>query len=180
MWKCHSLSTFSSDSASQLDVLGHDGDSLGVDCAQVGVFEKTDQVGFTGFLEGHDSWALETKISLEVLSDFTDQSLEWEFSDQKFCALLVSSDFTESDGSWPVSVWFLDSTSCRCALTCGLGGKLLSWSLSSGGFTCGLLCTCHCVVFTEFLEISERIMYKFWTLVFLCYPLKLKTRLRLD
>ena len=50
----HSLSTFSSDSASQLDVLWHDGDSLGVDGTQVGIFKQTNQVGFAGFLEGHD------------------------------------------------------------------------------------------------------------------------------
>jgi len=68
----HSLSTFSSDSASQLDVFWHNGDSLGVDGTQVGVFKKTNQVGFAGFLEGHDGRALETKISLEVLGDFTD------------------------------------------------------------------------------------------------------------
>ena len=34
-----------------MDVLGHDGDSFRVDGAQVGVFEKTYQVGFGGFLE---------------------------------------------------------------------------------------------------------------------------------
>ena len=164
----HCLSTFSTDSASQLDVLWHDGNSLGVDGAQVGVFEKSDQVSFTGFLESHDSWALETEISFEVLSDFTDQSLEGQFSDQKFCALLVSPDLTESDGSWPVSVWFLDSTSCRCALTSGLGGQLFSWSLSSGGFTCGLLCTSHCDQFTqvEFFRMKHNLV-----VVFLSYPL---------
>ena len=35
------LRTFTSDSSRQLDILRHDGDSLGVDRAQVGVFEKT-------------------------------------------------------------------------------------------------------------------------------------------
>ena len=38
------LSTLSADTAGELDVLGHDGDTLGVDGAQVGVFEETDQV----------------------------------------------------------------------------------------------------------------------------------------
>jgi hypothetical protein len=40
------LSSFSTDSSGQLDVLWHDGDPLGVDGAQVGIFEETDQVGF--------------------------------------------------------------------------------------------------------------------------------------
>jgi hypothetical protein len=38
-----------------LDVLWHDGDSLGVDGAEVGVFEETNEVGLGGFLEGEDS-----------------------------------------------------------------------------------------------------------------------------
>ena len=46
----HFLSTFSTDSSGQLDILWHDGYSLGVDCAQVGILEETDQVGFAGFL----------------------------------------------------------------------------------------------------------------------------------
>ena len=41
--------------AGQLDVLGHDGDTLGVDGAQVGVLEQADQVGFRGLLESQDS-----------------------------------------------------------------------------------------------------------------------------
>ena len=36
------LSTLSADTAGKLDVLGHDGDTLGVDGAQVGVLKKTD------------------------------------------------------------------------------------------------------------------------------------------
>jgi len=49
------LSTFTTDSAGQLDVLWHDGDSLGVNGAQVGIFEATNQVCLTGFLEGSNS-----------------------------------------------------------------------------------------------------------------------------
>ena len=45
------LSTFSTDTASQLDVLGHDGDTLGVDCAQVGILEQTNEVGLGCFLK---------------------------------------------------------------------------------------------------------------------------------
>ena len=35
------LSTFSSDTTSKLNILGHDGDSFSVDSTQVGIFEKT-------------------------------------------------------------------------------------------------------------------------------------------
>ena len=36
------LRPFSSDPSCQLDVLGHDGDPLGVDSAEVGVFKEAD------------------------------------------------------------------------------------------------------------------------------------------
>ena len=44
------LSTLSTDTASQLDVLGHDGHTLGVDGAQVGVLKQADQVGLASLL----------------------------------------------------------------------------------------------------------------------------------
>ena len=44
------LGTFSTDSASELDVLGHDSDTFSVNCTQVCVFEKPYQVGFRSFL----------------------------------------------------------------------------------------------------------------------------------
>ena len=137
------LSTLSSDSSGQLDVLWHDGDPLGVDGAQVGVFEESDQVGFGGFLEGSDSCRLESQVGLEVLGDLTDETLEWELSDQELGGLLVSSDLTKSDGSWSVSVWLLHSASGWGALSGSLGGQLFSWGFASSGFTCGLLGTSH-------------------------------------
>ena len=44
------LSTLSTDTAGQLDVLGHDGHTLGVDGAQVGVLKQTNKVGLAGLL----------------------------------------------------------------------------------------------------------------------------------
>ena len=71
-----SLSSLSSDSSSQLDVLGHDRDSFRVDRAQVVVIEQADQIALAGFLQSHDGSALEPQVSLEVLGEFSDQSLE--------------------------------------------------------------------------------------------------------
>ena len=65
-----SLGALSADAAGQLDVLGHDGDPLGVDGAQVGVLEQTDQVSLAGLLQSHHCGALETQVSLEILGDF--------------------------------------------------------------------------------------------------------------
>jgi hypothetical protein len=64
------LSTLSTETTSQLHVLGLDSDTLGVDGAQVGVLEERDEVSLGGFLKGHDGGRLEPQVGLEVLSDF--------------------------------------------------------------------------------------------------------------
>ena len=104
------LGAFSTDTPGQLDILGHDGDTLGVDGAQVGVFKQTDEVGLTGFLQGHDRRALEAEVGLEVLSDLSHQALEGQLADEEFGALLVTADLTESDSAWPVTVGLLDAS----------------------------------------------------------------------
>ena len=114
-----------------------------MDSAQVGVFEETDEVSFASLLEGHNGRALEAEVSLEILCDFTNKTLEWQFADEKFSRFLVSTDLTESDCSWPVTMGFLDSSGGRSRLPRSLGGKLLTRSLSSGRFTGCLLGTCH-------------------------------------
>ena len=73
----------SSDSLGELEVSGHDGDSLGVNGAEVGVFEERDEVSFGSFLEGQDGRRLESKLLLPFMGDFSDHSLEGEFSDEE-------------------------------------------------------------------------------------------------
>ena len=104
------LGSLSANTTSELNILGHDGDTLGVDGAQVGVFEKTNKVGFSSFLQCQNSSGLEAKIRLEVLSDLTDKALEWSLADQKIGGLLVLADLTKSNGSRSVSVRLLDSS----------------------------------------------------------------------
>lgn len=140
------LSSLSTDSPCQLNVLGHDGHSLGVDGAQVGVLKESDQVGLGSLLQGHDGRALEAQVGLEVLGDFTDQTLEGELADEQLSALLVTSDFSQSDGAGPVTMGLLDTSCGRGGLSCSLGGQLLTGGFASGGFSCGLLGTSHGVV----------------------------------
>ena len=71
-----------------------------MDGAQVGIFEQADEVGLDGFLKSTDGRGLEAEIGFEVLSDFTDQTLEGQFADQEFGGFLVATDFSESDGTW--------------------------------------------------------------------------------
>jgi len=106
-----SLTALTTETAGKLDVLRLDGDTFGVDSAQVGVLEEGNEVGLDGLLESADSRALEAKIRLEILSDLTDETLERELADQKLGGLLVTTDLTESDGSGLVAVRLLDTSS---------------------------------------------------------------------
>jgi len=71
-----------------------------VDGAQVGVFKEGDEVGLNGLLKSTNGGGLETEVRLEVLSDFTDETLEGELADQELGGLLVATDLTESDGTF--------------------------------------------------------------------------------
>ena len=53
---------------------------------------------------------LEAQIGVEVLGDLSHQSTEWQLSDQKLGGLLESSDFSQSNGTWLVSVRLLGTT----------------------------------------------------------------------
>ena len=137
------LSTFTTDAAGELNVLGHDGDTLGMDGTQVGVLKESNEVSLRGFLEGHDSRGLEAEVSLEILGDLTDETLEGEFPDEELSALLVTTNLTESNSTRPVAMGLLDTSCSRGRFASSLGGQLLAWGLASSGFTSGLLGTSH-------------------------------------
>ncbi|KUF77361.1 Peroxisome biogenesis protein 2 [Phytophthora nicotianae] len=138
------LRTLATDATSQLNVLGHDRDTLGVDGAQVRVLEQTHKVSLGGLLQGQDGRTLETQVGLEVLGDFTHQTLERQLADQKLRRLLVTTDLTQSDRTRAVTVRLLDTAGGRGRLTGGLCGELLARGLASGGLAGGLLGTSHC------------------------------------
>ena len=79
-----SLVTFATDAAGKLHVLGHDGDTLGVDGAQIRVLEEGGEVGFGSLLQRHDGVRLEAKVSLKVLRHLSHKALEGQLFDQKF------------------------------------------------------------------------------------------------
>ncbi len=135
------LGALSTDSAGELDVLGHDRHALGVDRAQVRVLEETHEVRLGRLLQGEDGRGLEAKVRLEVLGDRADEALEGGLADEELRGLLVFTDLTEGDGSGTVAVGLLDASGGGGGLTSSLGGALLTRSLSSGGFTGGLLGT---------------------------------------
>jgi len=114
-----------------------------VDGAQVGIFEQTDQISFSGFLEGQDGLGLESDVLLVFHSDISDESLERQLSDEEVSGLLELSNFSEGNGTGSVSVGLLDTTSDLSRLSGGLSGELLSGVLNTGGFSGSLLSTSH-------------------------------------
>ena len=117
-----------------MNVLGHDGNTLGVDGAKVGVFEETDQVGLSGLLESEDGRGLESEVVLEFTGDLTDKSLEGELADEELSGFLEATDLTESDGTRAEAVGLLDATSGNDLL-----GGLLVGDVLAGGFATGVL-----------------------------------------
>ena len=75
----HFLSTLAADSAGQLDVLGHDGDALGVYCAQIWVLFDTDKACFRSLLGGKDGGSLGAKLFIVSKRDLADETLEGSF-----------------------------------------------------------------------------------------------------
>ncbi len=63
----NNLRAFSTDAAGKLNVLRHDGHTLGVNGAKVSVFEQANKVSFGSFLQSQDGRALEAKVGLEAL-----------------------------------------------------------------------------------------------------------------
>jgi histone H3 len=124
--------SISSNSLGKLKISGHDSDSLGVDGAKIGVFEEGDEVSLGSFLEGKNSRALESKLLLELMGDFSHESLEGEFSDEEISGFLVFSDFSEGNCSGFESVGLLDSSGNWGRFT----GNLLGDQLFSGHLLC--------------------------------------------
>jgi len=103
------LGAFSTDTSSELDVLGHDRDAFGMDRTEVRVLEQTHEIRFTGFLESADGSTLETQVGLEVLGYLTHEALEWELADEQLGRLLVTTDLSEGYRAWAVPVGLLDT-----------------------------------------------------------------------
>ncbi|BAS96274.1 Os06g0160000, partial [Oryza sativa Japonica Group] len=131
------------DAAGELDVLGHDGDALGVDGAQVSVLEEPDEVRLRGLLQRGDGGALEAEVGLEVLGDLADEALEGELADEQLRALLVLADLTERDGARPEAVRLLHAAGGRRRLARRLGRQLLPRRLPAGGLARRLLRAGH-------------------------------------
>ena len=86
---------------------------------------------------------MKAKIALEILGNLTNKTLEGCLSDEEVSTLLVPTDLSEGDGSRAVTVGLFDTSGGGCGLTSGLGGELLTRSLSSCRLAGRLLGTSH-------------------------------------
>ena len=84
-----------------------------MDGTKVGILKEANEVGLTSFLESHDGCALETEVSLEVLSDLTDKTLEGQLSQEELGRFLVSTDLTEGNCAGSVTMRLLYSSGGR-------------------------------------------------------------------
>ena len=156
-----SSGALTADSAGELHVLGHDGDTLGMDGAEVGVLEEADHVSLRGLLEGKDGRGLETELVSVLRSDLTDESLEGELADEELGGLLETTDLTESDGARSEAVGLLDAVGGGLGL---LGGSLVSdvltGVLGASVLAGGLLGAGHCFLFKIIKFSSESTAFK--------------------
>lgn len=80
-----------------------------MDCTEVCVLEQTHKVGLSSLLQGKDSRALETQISLEVLCDFSHKALKGQLANEELCRLLVLANFTEGNRSRAIAMGLLNT-----------------------------------------------------------------------
>ena len=123
----------------------HDGDTLGVLSAELGIDEEVDEVVLGSLLKSLDGETLETDIVLVgALDEFSDQLGEWELTDQKLGGLLVLLDFAGRDGTLLGTSDLLDTLGGTRGLTDGLTRDGLAWSLGSRSrLACCVLGACH-------------------------------------
>ena len=144
--------SLTTDASGQLNVLRHDCDSLGVNCAQIGVLKQADHVGFACLLDGEHCLWLEAKVTLVFGGDLSNESLEGELADEELCRLLELSDLSEGNCAWSEPVRLLDSFVCDIgSLAGGLVCQLLAWCFWACVLASGLFGASHWGICFEFV-----------------------------
>ncbi|KAH0466512.1 hypothetical protein IEQ34_003750 [Dendrobium chrysotoxum] len=109
------------------------------DCVEKIVESSMVDVRLRSLLKSGDGRTLESEISLEILSNFTDQALERKFADKELGTLLVLPDLPQRNCSRTETMRFLYAAGRRRRLPRRLGGQLLPWGLAAGRLASSLL-----------------------------------------
>lgn len=132
------LAPLSTNASRQLNVLGHNGDALAVNGAEVGVLKQRYEIGLSSLLEGENSRGLEAQIVLEVLCNLTNQTLKGQLADKELSGLLILADLTKGDGSGTIAMRLLNASGGGRRLARRLRGERLARSFASRRLTGGL------------------------------------------
>jgi hypothetical protein len=97
----------SSDAASELHVLCHESNSLGMESTEVTVFKEAGEVTFTGLLKCSQALRREPYLRLLLACKFFNQALERESRDDGLDLALELFDLSECDCSRSESVLLL-------------------------------------------------------------------------
>lgn len=97
------LSTLTPDPPSQLDILGHDCNTLGMDGTEIGVLKQTHEVCLSCLLESQHSMALETQISLKT------KKKKWPIT--KYPSLIINTQLNKNPKVVTLKSWAISRTS---------------------------------------------------------------------
>ena len=89
----------SSDSSGQVQVLLHNGRSVGVNRAKVSVLEESHEVSLSSLLDGKQGLRLESELAVNALTDVSHQSLEGGLEEEHSSLFLVALDLSKGYGS---------------------------------------------------------------------------------
>lgn len=96
--------TFATKSHGKLNILGHNGNSLGMNGAKVHVLKDSYKVCFGSFLKVHEGGTLKTSKSgvrngsPDIFRNFAHESLERRLGEQEVCRLLIATNLSKLQG----------------------------------------------------------------------------------
>ena len=88
---------FAANATGQLHVLGHDGDALGVDRAEVSILKERNEVRLRGLLQRQQSMALQPHIIFNFTHHLAHKALERQLADEQLRRLLIPTDLAKGD-----------------------------------------------------------------------------------
>ncbi len=137
--------SFTSNSSRKVHVFAHHSNSTSMECAEVDIFEESDDISFSSFLEGSKGGGLESEFVVVSLSQWSNKSLEGKSLHQASGWSLVSLDFSHSNCTRSPSMLLSDNTTLGRGV---LSSSLSFWfssalSFSSLGFFGHRFSSCH-------------------------------------
>ena len=123
--------SFTSDPSRKMHVLTHNSDSSSMKSTKIDIFEQSNNIGFSSFLESSKGGGLESEFAVVSLCQWSNKSLEGKSLHQTLGRPLIPLDISHSNCTRSPST---------------LLSLFLNWFLSSFpllGLLCHVFCTCH-------------------------------------